>query len=387
MGRWWRYQLSQEKEDLDKSIVHTAEAIFLQPVSRDGPLPNNVFQLLFHLAFALIERSDEFEEHEGLKYSIEYLRYLLRFPFDYFDVPRTVMTTSLIRALGNQVILCAGNGTRDIKEMLDLGRQLLTSDLSADFSTAAFLFLTKAAAAEFQRGLPTELLDEVIECVRGAAKVCPPDSHGILLALAYLLLIRFTTTHSLDDCEEAMALFENILDPNQPGGSPDSILGDVSSHITGLKYIRWAILQTPEYSEVAISHIRAKLSSPSIDEADRFKLADLLSTLIKRRFRDYSLSESLEEANFNDSRVVALSLSQSLETSGLKTESDDVRKTYSTMLLQQKIQHLEELLSNTPPGTEPYKKCLRNLVMWYESKSHRTNITSDIKEWVKYSRL
>ena len=53
----------------------------------------------------------------------------------------------------------------------------------------------------------------------------------------------------------------------------------------------------------------------------------------------------------------------------------------------EKIQHLEELLSNTPPGTDRHKQSLVQLAKWYTSKSFRTNDISDIEESIKYSRL
>ena len=142
--RWARYQLSKEKQDLDKSIVHCTDAIFLPPVSRDGSVLNNVFQLLLHLAFALLERSENFEQPEGVKYSIEYLRYLRGLPLDPFDlrIPRILVTASLIRALGVQVESDAGGGTQNIKEMVVLCRELLISDTesltSADFPIDPF---------------------------------------------------------------------------------------------------------------------------------------------------------------------------------------------------------------------------------------------------------
>ena len=393
--RWRRYQLFQEKEDLDKSIVLCTEAILLPSISRDGAILNNIFQLLFHLAYTLMRRSERFEQPESVKYSIKYLRYLRGLvPLDSFNVSRNFVTTSLIQALGIQVRLCGGNSTRDFKEMVVLGRELLTSNLSADFYADAFISLIDAAAAdsEFRHGVPSELLDEAIECVRGAVKVCPQASYLILLSLAGQLFKRFLKTHSIDDYEETMALFENILDPNRPGGCPDLIRGKVLSLAASLTFERWTAFETPEYSEVAISRIRAELGSPSIDEHDRLRFASQLSILAKRRFRDYSLSESLEEANFNNSQIVGLLSSQTLAKSGSNSgtfmhEVDAIGETYSTMVLQQKIQHLEELLSNTPPGTEPYKEWLMELVVLYRLKSRRTNITSDIKESVKYCRL
>ena len=96
--RWKRYRLSQDKEDLNKSIAHSTEAIFLPPVSRDGPLLNSIFKLLFHIAFALLVLSRKFEQHEGVKHSIEYFRYLRGHPFDSFDILRNDVTTLLIVA-------------------------------------------------------------------------------------------------------------------------------------------------------------------------------------------------------------------------------------------------------------------------------------------------
>jgi len=82
MARFTRYTLSQQKEDLDKGIV---QAIILLPVSRAG-LSLNVVQLLFRLAFALLHRSEKFEQPEDVKSSIEHLRYLRGLPIDSFDL-------------------------------------------------------------------------------------------------------------------------------------------------------------------------------------------------------------------------------------------------------------------------------------------------------------
>ena len=51
------------------------------------------------------------------------------------------------------------------------------------------------------------------------------------------------------------------------------------------------------------------------------------------------------------------------------------------------IQHLEELLPVTPPGTRRHEKYLHRLAKWYEAKFKRTNNVSDIEDSIKYSRL
>ncbi|KAI9444075.1 hypothetical protein H4582DRAFT_1919126 [Lactarius indigo] len=99
MARFDRYKLLEQKEDLDKSIVHCTQAIFLLPVSR-AELSLDIVQLFFHLAFFLL-------------YSIE-------FPLILFGLPINLITRSLIKALAVQVRLEARDGTQNIKEILSL---------------------------------------------------------------------------------------------------------------------------------------------------------------------------------------------------------------------------------------------------------------------------
>jgi CHAT domain-containing protein/tetratricopeptide (TPR) repeat protein len=381
-ARFARYKLSQLKEDLDKSILHYTEAIFLPPAAHSL----NLVQLICRLALALIYRSKRFDQPEDIKFSVEYLRYLRGLPLDSFDVPSDIVTTSLIEALATQVRLNAGDGTRDIKEMVVLCRVLLTSNKSADFPVGAFLSLDQAVGV-VTRGWPIQLLDEVIECLRDAVKVCPPGSYSVLFALAHQLFTRFTESHSNDDFEESTALLESILDSNWPGECPDSIRDLALALAAVLAVSRSTFLENPEYSEVTISRLRTLLSSSSVDEHLRVQVADVLAMQARGRFNQYSLTEDLEEANSYTSQAVDLASSESLGKSGkLFRESNAVRETYSTTAIQEKIQHLEKLLSVTPPGTKHHKNCLTELANWYKTKFHRTDNISDIEESIKYGR-
>jgi tetratricopeptide (TPR) repeat protein len=387
MARFARHNLSQQKEDLDKSILHYTEAILLPPVSwalsQDGSFLNHV-QTLFRLALALLKRS-EFELPEGIKYAIEYLRYIRRFPLDSFDCPRTDVTTWLIRALGAQVSLDAGNGTQDIEEMVVLCDELLSCSTSELVPTTAFVHLREAVGVEFNRGLPTETLDQVIKCLRNAVKVRPPGSYKVVYALAETLGTRFMKAHSKEDYEEAEALLQKIL---EPGGCPDLFRGEASTLSIALAYGRSIFFREPEYSEVAISRLRAGSSSPSLDEEHRLELTLGLEAQTRLHFRDYSLNESLEEANSCISQLVnASSSSDWAESVKLPSWSEEVREAYPAADIQQRIEHLESLLLITPPGTESYIKYLGHLGNWYASKFHRTKDISDLEEAIKYSRL
>jgi tetratricopeptide (TPR) repeat protein len=402
MARFARSDLSHQREDLDRSILHhTAshpEAIFVPPMSRDGPSLDAVKNLssldaaksLYYLANALLVRSEEFEQPEDIKFSIEYLRHLRGFPLNSSDVPRRGVTASLIRALRNQVKLDAGNGTRDINEMVVLCNELLSSSKSAIIPATAFSYLGDATEIESNRGLPTELIDKVIECLRDAVKAQPPDSynawHEVMFALAYTLHLRFMKTHSKKDFEEADALLEKIL---EPGGCPDSFRDIASELSVSLACVRLAFFREPEYSQVAIARQRAYFGSLSLDpdKKHRLSIASAIVTQSRHLFREFSLDESLEEANSYTTQLVNASSSSSLAESAELSWPEGVRETFSAKDVQQKIEHLESLLSITPPGTERYIKCLRHLEGWYKSKFGRTDDISDIEEAIKYSRL
>jgi CHAT domain-containing protein/tetratricopeptide (TPR) repeat protein len=384
LARFARYKLSNKKEDLDKSILHFTEAIFLPPMSQAGPSLNFV-ETFFRLADALLVRSEEFEQPEGIKYVIEYLRYIRGFPLDSFDVPRTDVTISLIRALKNQVKLGTGNGTQDVKEMVVLCNDLLSSSKSTVIPTAAFLHLSGLATLvatqiESHCGLPT-MLDEIIDFLRDAVAYSPDSYdayHVVMYMLAFTLGIRFDKTYSKKDNEEASEVLERIL---EPGGCPDSFRDTYSSFATLLAHKRSIFFQEPEYSEVAISRLRAhsSLHKGFLDHI----LASAFAIQAEIRFTEYSLDESLEEANPYVSQIVTASSSSHL---GESPKFPVVRETYSVTDIQQKIDDLLNLLSTTP-GTERHTDCLHRLGKWYASKFRLTDNISDIEESIKYSRL
>ena len=336
---------------------------------------------------ALIERFEKFEQSSGVKYSVEYLRYLHGLHLDPFGLPRDVVTASLIQALATQARLGDGDGTRNIKEMLVLCRELLTLNLSAGFHDSIFLLLARAVNDESDRGR-VQSLDPVIEWLRDVVKMCLPVSRFVFYALASALRIRFEEAYSNDDYEEAMALLERILDPNQPGECPGFLRDQASLVVTMLTQFRSAIFKSPENTEVAISRLRSLLNS-SFDGERRLSFAQLLALQAQIRFRHYSVSESLEEANSYTSQVADILSSEILEESGVvpvPAVGLDL-ESYSTMRIAEKIQHMEELLSNTPSGTDRHDECLTHLARWYDGKSSRTNDISDIEESIKYNRL
>jgi hypothetical protein len=269
--------------------------------------------------------------------------------------------------------------------MVALCRELLTSNLSAGFPNEIFRMLNFAINDEVRRG-NVEPLDTVIEFLRDAAKIHPSDSHTASFALVRALgCTRFIESHSNDDYEEAMALLDRIMDPSQPGGCPDSIRDKAPELAAQLALTRSTIFKNPEYSEVTICRLRALFSSSSVDKGLRLQLADLLALEASDRFKQYSLPESLEEAESYTLQVVDLSSSESLEEPVWGSES--VLESCSITEMTENIQRLEELLLITPPGTKRHCEYLTHLADWCIERSNRTDDVSDLEESIKYKRL
>ena len=73
----------KDSDDLEQSILHFTEAIFL-PNLFHGPL--NAMKIFFNIARALVFRADKFRHPEDVTRSIIYLRYLGRLP-EVFEDP------------------------------------------------------------------------------------------------------------------------------------------------------------------------------------------------------------------------------------------------------------------------------------------------------------
>ena len=386
--QWMRYDLSGQKNDLDTCIIYITEAILLPPPSVPGP-DSNIFQTFFFLATALLWRSKEFEQSqaEDLQHCIQYLRCLRGLSFDSFYIPRNEVSKLLIEALCLQINkLDTRDATRNMEETVLLCRELLASDISTNFPIAPFRSFSIAIITEISRGGYVQWMDGAIECLRDVVKVCPPHSHQIYLALAGALNVRFDMTFSRDDCEEAVALFEKIVDPNRPGENPDPLQVLALIGLTGLAAYR-VTFNDPEDLEERISRCRSLLDCPSLPEDARSALTWALASTIRKRFEHHSLYDGLQERNTWDSEVVQIVSSQGPAVFEDNAVLEAVRETYSRIEIEQKILGLKEALSHTPTGTERHNECLQLLACWYETKFSHTNDIADIEDSIKYCQL
>ena len=117
-----RYQLSRQRDDLDQSILHFTEAIYL-------PLPWGLCPLIivqfYSLTLAIFFRAKAYGQHTDVKCCIAFLRYLRgQWHQDPIDLPIPV-TETLVSALAIKVDLSLGDVDQDIGEMADLCSEIL----------------------------------------------------------------------------------------------------------------------------------------------------------------------------------------------------------------------------------------------------------------------
>ena len=194
-----RYQLSRQQDDLDQSLLHFTEAIFL-------PLPWSPLLIVIFYSFtlAIFSRANAYRQHRDVKCCIAYIRYLRRQgPFP--------VTEMLISALAVQARLNLGDVDKDIEEMADLCGELLNSQtiIPTGHTIADFALAVAGHIQDLFGGrVPSE---KVLGCLRKAI-IRFPDLHEVSFALAKSLLVRFNSSTSDDDYKEGMAMLDNVID-------------------------------------------------------------------------------------------------------------------------------------------------------------------------------
>ncbi|KAH9980707.1 hypothetical protein BJV74DRAFT_953027 [Russula compacta] len=195
-----------------------------------------------------------------------------------------------MQALADQVRLESVNPMRNIREMANLCRELLTST-SADskgFLTHAVKALIKVIE-DRPLAFKQAPADEVIECLREVRRRVP-DLEGLSFELVFCLMCRFFMTHSRDDYEEAMLIGDEIIaDPSRNIKLPTDLMG-------GLAFYRFIFHRTPEHLEEAFFRVRAHLSSMSFEDPERHNFIKMLTYLEKARLDEFGVTSNQKEA-------------------------------------------------------------------------------------------
>ncbi|KAI0255285.1 CHAT domain-containing protein [Lactifluus subvellereus] len=303
-----RHIFSGLRDDIDKSILYYTEAIFL-------PLPwdsccQNIVQLLFSLTDALVHRARQFKRPEDVHCCIAYLRYLRRQPLKVYGVPRSRVLSLLVEALAVHVQMESDGVTvmQDFEEIALLCDEVLVH-IQTDSLTYPGTALARNVNARFTRSSRRQLgepLERVIESLREANRRLP-DFHDISITLAWSLLIRFAATCSIDNYEEATAIWDKVIASHAPRDSPTSYqLPPASIVIPSILHSWVSQYGHPEISEEATRLLRIALNVISPDHPFRPFVTTALERFQERRFNDFGVTEGLEDVHSRNSDVCGL---------------------------------------------------------------------------------
>ena len=286
-----RYELSDQREDLDKAILHFSESILLLPLSwlQDGPI---ILRAFFCLAYALLKRSNMSKQPEDAICATKYLIYLRDQPHEIPFVAHHRATTLLVDALALQVRLEAGNMMQNIRQLAILSRELLTSDASDIATTDLINLIHDIVMSNIHTGVPDQPLDELIECLRTARKQRPDlvDGH---IALAVCLVRRYYWTNVDDDYEEAVSILDKIATLSSTDKSVTLARGLATALAATLAKVRSTAYQSPKYLEEAIYRTSACSSSTSYMEHYQSVRYDPEVTA-RQRFQYFGTIEGVE---------------------------------------------------------------------------------------------
>ena len=257
-------------EDLDEAVSHFTELILLQPLSW-LPYGSMIFRVLYLLSGVLVMRSKISDQPEDAISAAKYLLYLRDQPHPISDLPRQVITASLLDALAMQVELEAGDVKENTRQMAVLCHEHLTSgwDTSDVFITRLIHSIWKAVS-KVRMLDPDQPLDKLFECLQAARKH-RPDLLVVRLVLAQCHYRRYLLTFENEDYEKATSILDQfialisspVFSQNESFAAAQHF---VKGMVTSLAKVRSLLHQTPEYLEEAIYRTHASHGSFSFQD-------------------------------------------------------------------------------------------------------------------------
>ena len=382
-----RYTLSNQREDLDKAVVHYTESILLSPLSLlQGGLI--IHAALFSLANTLLLRSNLSKQPDDAIYATKYLSHLRDQPHEIPDIPRYRVIALLVDALALQVELDAGNVMQNIREMAVLSRELLeTFDIDA---THLVVRIHALLIPRIHLGVPDQPLDELIEFSRVAKKRRPDLLEG-LMTFAISLVYRYRMTSVNDDYEEAASILDDIIAYRSPRIGQDESVAKAQALatylITALAVMRSTTYDTPEYLEEAIYRARTCTSSSSFNEHFPGPLASRdPEAIAKERFHHFGSIEGVEESSSNSSADVFSQVDA--QTIGrMQDLLFGIRSTYDTAVIDDAIKKGRSMvLTSSPEEADITVPILISFEDLLDEAFYRTNKIEYLNESISVHR-
>ena len=274
-----RYELSNQRDDIDKAILYLTDSLLSPPLSwlARGPV---ILDVLFCLADLLSGRSRVVKEAEDIIYAAKYLRYLRDTEHTLFAFERHQVTAQLVETLALQTGLKASDIVQTFEEMTALTQELLTSDPSSDHTTRATVCFTRAVKHKLPELSTDRLSNKIIECLR-LARMHKPELREVLFLLRKFIFPRYYNTLDDELVAEDMSILDEIIASSSPG---DIVVPECQKMVALLAMLR---ARNPETSEEAIYRARAFLASSSVEDPLYIIWSYVLEYAAKNRFTDF----------------------------------------------------------------------------------------------------
>jgi hypothetical protein len=289
-----RYNLSNQKDDLDKSIRYSTEALIFSPRSWPAHGPKFV-EVLISLSLALLCRSKVSKEPDDAFYAAKFLRHLRGPTHAPSGFLRHEITSFLVDTVAFQMELGASDVVQSLEEMAVLTHELLTSDPSGAYATNATARLVQAILPEFPEPFPEEPLNQIIKCLR-SARTHKPEMREVHFSLAKCLYIRYLHTMN-DDLDEAASILDELIASCSPA---DKLLANCQKLVAGLAMLRSVMNDNPEKSEEAIYRARAFLASASVADPLYPTWSRVLENAADNRFKNFGPIDGVEASSSSD---------------------------------------------------------------------------------------
>ncbi|KAI0259997.1 hypothetical protein BC834DRAFT_1035606 [Gloeopeniophorella convolvens] len=324
-GKFFRYEITHDKQDLDEASLHFAEALLL----RYRPLCGEYFNYIdafYRLACALSLRFSCLQDPDDIEHSIKYFRFLLGLPhLEMSGVKRFSVLSLLAAGLTTRIGRGEGTDLKNLEEALSLYDQCFAMDPLGD-QTIRLLHLLASSAVHALSSYPpasphSKFRESTVQRVRTMLDIqAPRQLPELRLTLA--------DPHGPPSCaganDEAATQYDLAL-AHLPRHHPAHFRSNIL--MSADAYVRFGHSAQPEVLEEAIARARVALEHAHSPDERRDSLT-VLSTLLKNRFERFGRAECMEEAHAtHNTKDAHLSISRAVptRTEGLQdTRGDDM---------------------------------------------------------------
>jgi len=298
-----RHTKSGQKEDLDMSILCGTEAVFV--TSPSDRAHQDTARCFFLLACGLLTRLRLFEQPSDAQHCIEYFRYLEFQPPEAFGFLSDQVKVYLLWALDFQARLGIGDAARIVDEMVARFRDILASNIPQPLRKLA---IAAVVETNVLHALGPGHLGVLIDTLREANRHLGSHDPDVAWQLPVRLYQRFKEVRSMDDYEEAMALFDKVITSDPKTDCPGPQATSALYNSAALATERARMYDNPEYFEEAIYCQRKFLRIPSPDDWRRRTISEELALFLRARSTRFGITgEGIPEARSPDPEATSFS--------------------------------------------------------------------------------